>query len=71
MKTRVIALALAVCMVLGLGVFALAAVNGPYACNCVYSQPSYTYGTNCHGSYVYCINCGVYVVGAPCTGNDH
>lgn len=67
MKTRVIALILAVCMMLSLGVFASASVDS--SCNC--AIPSYTYGTNCHGTYVYCINCGTYVVGEPCTGNDH
>lgn len=55
MKTRVIALILAVCMMLSLGVFASA--HGPGGCTCETATPYYAHcGTN--GTHVYCMVCG-------------
>lgn len=66
MKTRVIALVLAVCMMLGLCAFASAAgdvhvhsTNGTGPCYCVYNMPSLVYEDLGGGkTLVRCINCG-------------
>ncbi len=59
MKTRVIALILAVFMMLGLCAFASASTDAYSDCTCVSGPRAYYYTCGSGGTHVYCSGCGV------------